>query len=43
VTKMFISSSVWMVPVDTWVEWPKTEIWGWAKCFLCCSFIFIYI
>jgi len=28
VNKIFISSSVWMIPVDTSVEWPKTEIWG---------------
>jgi hypothetical protein len=26
VYKMFISSSVWMIPVDTSVERPKTEI-----------------
>jgi len=27
---MFISPTVWMMPVDTSIEWPKTEIWGWA-------------
>jgi len=40
---MFVSPFLWMVPVDTSVEWPKTKIWGWAKGFLCCSFIFIYL
>jgi len=32
-----------MIPVDTSVEWPKTEIQGWAKCLLCCSFIVTYL
>jgi len=38
-----ISPSIWMIPVVTSVEWPKTEIWGWAKGCLCCSFIFTYL
>jgi len=33
VYQMFISRTVWMIPVDTSVEWPKTEIWGWIKGF----------
>jgi hypothetical protein len=32
-----------MIPVDTLVEWPKTEIQGWVKYLLCCSFIFTYL
>jgi hypothetical protein len=28
VNKIFISSSVWMIPVYTSVECPETEIWG---------------
>jgi hypothetical protein len=40
----FISPSVWIIKVDTSVEWPKTESWGWAEgFFLCCSFIFTYL
>jgi hypothetical protein len=30
---MFMSPSVWMAPVDTSAERPKTEIWGWVKGF----------
>jgi hypothetical protein len=26
--EMSVSPSVWMLPVDISVEWPKTEIWG---------------
>jgi len=37
---MFVSPYVWMTSVDTSNEWPKTEIWGWSKVLLCCSFIF---
>jgi hypothetical protein len=40
--KMFISPSVWMMPVDISVIWSQTGIWGWTKGFLCCSFIFTY-
>lgn len=28
---MFTLPFVWMTPLDTSAEWPKTEIWGWAK------------
>jgi len=31
-----------MIPVDTSVEWPKTEIWGWAEGLLCCAFTRIF-
>jgi hypothetical protein len=40
---MFTPFSGWMIPVNTLVEWPKTEIQGRAKCLLCCSFIFTYL
>jgi len=29
--KIFVSPSVWMISVDTLLEGPKAEIWGWAK------------
>jgi len=28
VNEMFMSPSVWMMPVDTSVEWTQSEIWG---------------
>jgi len=28
---MFTSPFVWMTPLDTSVEQPKSKIWGWAK------------
>jgi hypothetical protein len=34
-----ISCSIWMIPV----EWPKAEIWGLAKVFVCCLLIFTYL
>jgi hypothetical protein len=40
---MFTPSTIWMIPVDSLVEWPKTEIQGRAKCLLRCSFIFTYL
>jgi hypothetical protein len=40
--ELFISLSVLMIPIDTWDEGPKTEIWAWAKCCLRYSFIFTY-
>jgi hypothetical protein len=43
VNKMFISPSLWRTPVDMSVEWPKTEIWGWAKYLLCFSFLFTHL
>jgi hypothetical protein len=42
VNKMFISPSVWMVPVDTPAEWPETEIWAGPKvCVAVRSFLLI--
>jgi len=35
--------SLQMIPVDTSAEWPKIQIWGFDKVFLCCSFIFTYL
>jgi len=32
-----------MIPIDTSAEWPKTEIWGFAKVLLYCSCIFTYL
>jgi len=32
-----------MITIAILVEWPKTEIQGWAKSLLCCSFIFTYL
>ena len=44
VQKMFIPPSILKKPLDTLVEWPKTEIWGWAIGLLCCLVIlFIYV
>ena len=41
--KMFTSPFVWMAPLDTSAEWPKTETWGWAKVLWWCSFISHYL
>jgi hypothetical protein len=38
---VFISPFVWIVPVDTSDEWPKTDIWDWAKSFI--LFIYFYV
>jgi len=31
-----------MLPVDNSIEWPESEIWGWAKILSYCSFSFTY-
>jgi len=38
-----MSPSILMKPVDTLVERPKTEIWGWAIGLLRCPIVFIYL
>ena len=38
---MFILHFVWMVLVESLVEWPETGIWGWATGLLCCTLILL--
>jgi hypothetical protein len=36
---MFLSSSVWMIPVDNSGEKTKTKIGGWVNLLLCLTFL----
>jgi hypothetical protein len=37
------TTPIWMIPVDTSVEWPQTGIWGWAKGFFVLLLIHFYL